>query len=175
MKAASATTQSDFTKMEIRVGKIVKVWEHENADKLFCEQVDVNEETGPREIASGLREHYSLDEMQDKMVLVVCNLKAGKILGFNSTGMVLAAKGDDGKKMELIEPPEGSVIGERVFIEGLSGEPFSSSQVKKKKIWTSVAKDLKTVDDGVATWKGKTIQTSIGPCKAASLVGTPIL
>jgi len=174
MGAAGAANQSGFTKMEIRVGKIVKVWNHESADKLFCEQVDVGEETGPREIASGLRQHYSLQEMQDTLVLVVCNLKAAKIVGFKSNGMVLAATGDDGKKVELVQPPEGSKIGERVYIEGLSGEPFSSSQVKKKKIWPGVAKDLKIGDDGVATWQNNIIQSSIGPCKAASLVDAPI-
>jgi len=165
--------QSDFTKMEIRVGKIIEVWNHESADKLFCEKIDVGEEAGPREIASGLREHYTIEDMQDKLVLVVCNLKASKILGFASNGMVLAAKGEDGKT-ELVEPPEGSIIGERVVIEGLDGKPFSSSQVKKKKIWSAVSKGLKTGDGGVATWQGKTIQSSSGPCKAASLAGVPI-
>ena len=174
MGAAGDANQSEFSKMEIRVGKITKVWNHESADKLFCEEVDVGEESGPRQIASGLREHYSLEEMQDKLVLVVCNLKAAKIVGFSSNGMVLAAKGEDGKKVELVEPPQGSKIGERVFIDGLSGEPFSSSQVKKKKVWPVVAKDLKSGEGGVATWQGKIIQTSSGPCKAASLVDAPI-
>jgi len=170
---AGDANQSDFTKMEIRVGKIIEVWNHESADKLFCEKIDVGEETGPREIASGLREHYTIEDMQDKLVLVVCNLKASKILGFSSNGMVLAAKGEDGKT-ELVEPPEGSRIGERVVIEGLEGAPFSSSQVKKKKIWSTVSKDLKTDNGGIATWQGKTVQTSSGPCKAASIVGAPI-
>jgi len=171
--AAGDANQSDFTKMEIRVGKIVEVWNHESADKLLCEKIDVGEEAGPREIASGLRDFYTIEEMQEKLVLVVCNLKASKILGFSSNGMVLAAKGEDGKT-ELVEPPEGSKVGERVTIEGLEGAPFSSSQVKKKKIWTTVSKDLKTGNGGVAMWQGKTIQTSSGPCKAASLVGVPI-
>lgn len=176
-KAASkagnaASDQPEFTKVDIRVGKIVKVWNHASADKLFCEQIDVGEETGPREIASGLRDHYSLEDMQDRLVLVVCNLKAAKIVGFSSNGMVLAAKGED--KVELVTPPEGSKVGERVFIEGLEGEPFSSSQMKKKKTWDAAAKELKTGEGGLATWQGKTIQTSAGPCKAASLVGVPI-
>lgn len=166
--------QPQFTKMEIRVGKIIKVWEHESADKLFCEQIDVAEETGPREIASGLRDHYSLNEMQDKLVLVVCNLKAAKIVGFNSNGMVLAAKAEDGSKVEMVHPPDGSKVGERVFIEGLDGEPISSAQVKKRKVWPEVAKDLKSGENGVATWQGKIIKSSVGPCKAASLVGAPI-
>ena len=69
-----------------------KVWHHPEADKLFCEEIDVGEDDGPRQIASGLREHYTLEEMQGRKVIVVCNLKAAKIVGFNSNGMVLAAK-----------------------------------------------------------------------------------
>jgi hypothetical protein len=88
--------------------------------------------------------------------------------------MVLAAKSEDGEKVELVDPPEGAAIGERVFVEGLSGEPVSSTQVKKKKIWEAVAKDLRTGEDGVVTWGGKTIMTAAGPCKAASLVGAPV-
>jgi methionyl-tRNA synthetase len=166
--------QPDFTKVDIRVGKIVKVWNHESADKLFCEEIDVGEETGPREIASGLRDHYSLEEMQDRLVLVVCNLKAAKIVGFSSNGMVLAAKSEDGSKVELVTPSEGSAIGERVFIEGLTGEAISAAQMKKRKTWETVAQELKTGEGGVATWQGKTIQTAAGPCKASSLVGAPI-
>ena len=82
-------------------------------------------------------------------------------------------QGENGK-VELIAPPPGSTIGERVFIEGLSGEPYTSTQVKKKKTWENVAKDLKTGEGGVATWDGKIIQTSAGPCSAPTLVGAPI-
>lgn len=172
-QAKDAPSQPEFTKMEIRVGKITKVWNHPKADKLFCEAIEIGEDSGPREIASGLRDFYTLEEMQDRLVLVVCNLKAAKIVEFSSNGMVLAAKSGDGKA-ELITPPEGSKVGERVFIEGLEGEPFSSAQVKKKKTWPSVAKDLKTDEGGVAIWQGKTIQTSAGPCAAATLVDAPI-
>jgi hypothetical protein len=45
--------------------------------------------------------------------------------------MVLAAKNADGSKVELITPPDGAKVIERVFIEGLNGTPFSSAQVKK--------------------------------------------
>ncbi|CAB9512786.1 Methionine--tRNA ligase [Seminavis robusta] len=168
--------QPEFTKLDIRVGKIVKVWNHESADKLFCEEIDLAEEGGPRQIASGLRGHYTLEEMQDTKVLVVCNLKAAKIVGFSSNGMVLAAKGEDGAKVELVCPPEDAPVGERVTLEGLEGtfEPLSSAQTKKKKTMDAVAKELKTADGGLATWQGKTIITTKGPCKAATLVGAPI-
>ena len=81
---------------------------------------------------------------------------------------------EDGKQVELVSPPADAAVGERVFIDGLSGEPFSSTQVKKKKTWDVVAKNLKTIDGGVATWDGKEIKTSAGVCSAASLVGAPI-
>jgi methionine--tRNA ligase beta chain len=179
-QAASATgddeldSQPDFTKMDIRVGKIVKVWLHEAADKLFCEQIDVGDEDGPREIASGLRQYYTIDEMQDRLVLVVCNLKAAKIVGFTSNGMVLAAKSTDGTKVELIDAPSDSVVGERVYVDGLVGEALTSTQVKKKKVWETVAMKLTTGESGVAMWDGRAIHTSTGICKAATLVDAPI-
>jgi len=80
----------------------------------------------------------------------------------------------DGAKVELVTPPEGSKIGERAVIDGLAGEPTSSAQVKKKKTWDKVAKELKTADGCVATWEGKEIKTSAGVCKVLSLVGAPI-
>jgi methionine--tRNA ligase beta chain len=173
-KESTGSDQSDFTKVDIRVGKITKVWHHPEAEKLFCEEIDIGEECGPRQIASGLRANYELSDMQDKKVLVVCNLKTSKMVGFESQGMVLAAKSEDGSKVELVTPPEDAVIGERIFIEGLSGDPFSSTQMKKKKVWEKVAKKLQTGEGGVATWDGKEIKTSAGACFAATLVGAPI-
>lgn len=177
---AGDPNQPLFTGLDIRVGKIVKVWNHETAEKLYCEEVDLAEKdaAGPRQITSGLRAFYTLEEMQDRKVLVVCNLKAAKIQGFSSNGMVLAAKSEDGTKVELVSPPDDAPIGERVIIEGLemkdSWVPLSSAQTKKKKTWDAVSKELKTADGGIATWQGKTIMTSTGPCKVASLVGVPI-
>ena len=160
--------------MDIRVGKIVKVWNHADADKLYCLQIDVREEGGPREIASGLRDYYSLEEMQDRKVLVVCNLKARKLGGFISCGTVLAAKTPDGtSKVELIEAPLGAAVGERVTFNGLTGDAVASAQVNDK-VWKSVSKDLKTGDGGVAMWNGLEITTPAGVCKASSLVGVPI-
>lgn len=85
-----------------------------------------------------------------------------------------SSKSDDGKQVELVSPPADAPVGERVFIDGLSGEPLSSAQVKKKKVWESVAKGLKTGEKGVATWDGKDIVTSVGACSAFSLVGAQI-
>lgn len=74
----------------------LKVWNHESAERLYCEEIDVGE-GAPRAIASGLREHLTLEEMQGRLVLVVCNLKPARLAQFVSNGMVLAAKDSDGK------------------------------------------------------------------------------
>jgi aminoacyl tRNA synthase complex-interacting multifunctional protein 1 len=62
----------DICKLEFKVGVITKVWVHESADKLYCEEIDVGEEV-PRQIASGLRNHFTLDEMIGQRLLVVAN------------------------------------------------------------------------------------------------------
>jgi len=176
-KTTDDPNQPLFARMLIKVGKITKVWVHPNAEKLYCEEIDLGEEMGVRQICSGLRAHYTMDQMQDRKVLVVCNLKSSKMLGFDSQGMVLAAKSDDGSAVELVCPPKDADVGERVFLEGMvqgEGEPFSPAQVKKKKTWDAVAKLLKTGDGGVAMWDNKIIVTSKGSCKADTLVGAPI-
>ena len=108
--------------MDIRVGVITKAWEHEEADKLFCEEIDIGEDE-PRQIASGLKAHYNVDDLVGQRVLVLANLKARKLVGFPSHGMVMCAVNEDGSKVEFVEPPEGAEIGERVMVEGFDGEP----------------------------------------------------
>lgn len=174
--AQGATTEgggeeSAFTKIDLRVGQIVKAWEHPDSDKLWCEHVDVGEDK-PRQIASGLRAHYSQEEMTNRRILVVCNLKAAKLGGFESQGMVLCAKTDD--KVEFVDVPEGAKVGERVFVDGCSGSPAGPGLVKKKKLWEALQKDLKTDDKKVAAWTGKALMTSAGPCTSPSLTNAPI-
>ncbi|CAM9158865.1 unnamed protein product [Ectocarpus sp. 8 AP-2014] len=165
-----------FSRIEIKVGRITKaspssgrVWNHESKEHLYCEEIDVGEGE-PRAIASGLREHCTPEEMQGRLVLVVCNLKPAKFAGFASNGMVLAAKSADGK-VELVRPPEGSVVGERARVEGSEGEPLTPAQVKKKKAFEELAKHLRTDDDKVATYQGKPITTSGGACTADTVAG----
>jgi len=154
----------DVSKLDIRVGVINKAWEHEEADKLFCEEIDLGEESGPRQIASGLRAYYKLEDLEGQRVLVLANLKSRKLMGFPSHGMVMCAANDDA--VEFVEPPADAAIGERVMFEGYDGEPATENQVIKKKMLDAIFPDLKTDDDGVATYKGVPFTTSAGVCKA---------
>ena len=72
--APANTDQPDICKLEFKVGVITKVWVHPDADKLYCEEIDCGEDQ-PRQIASGLRMHYSEEAMLGQRLLVVSNLK----------------------------------------------------------------------------------------------------
>jgi phenylalanyl-tRNA synthetase alpha chain len=155
----------DVSKLDIRVGIIKKAWVHEEAEKLFCEEIDIGEPE-PRKIASGLRAHYNLEELEGQRVLVLANLKSRKLVGFPSHGMVLCAASEDGSKVEFIEPPAGAAIGERVSVEGFEGEAATENQVIKKKMLDAIFPELKTDSSGIATYKGVALSTSAGPCIA---------
>jgi aminoacyl tRNA synthase complex-interacting multifunctional protein 1 len=166
----------DVSKLDIRVGVITKAWLHEEADKLFCEEIDIGEEEGPRKISSGLKGHYNLEDLEGQRVLVLANLKTRKLVGFPSHGMVLCAASEDGSSVEFIEPPADAKIGERVMCDGFDGEPATENQVIKKKMLNAIFPDLKTDSNGVATYNGVSLSTSAGPCVAQnkmpdSLVG----
>ncbi|DBA03744.1 TPA: hypothetical protein N0F65_004161 [Lagenidium giganteum] len=174
--APAAADQPEITKLDIRVGKIVKVWKHDTADKLYCEEIDVGEDE-PRQIASGLVHHYSLEEMQDRRILVLCNLKARNLVGFKSHGMVMCAAAPlaDGKEhVVFVEPPADAKVGERIVFDGLAGEPFTPAQVEKKKVLVAIGDDMKTDAEGVARWKEHAFLTSAGPCVAPGVVNAVI-
>ena len=154
----------NISALDIRVGKITKVWPHEEADKLFCEEIDLG--TEKRQIASGLRPFYQTEDLQDRHVLVLCNLKKRNLVGFPSHGMVLCASNADHTAVEFVVPPEGSQIGERVVFEGFEGEPEPESKMNKKKIFEKLAPDLKTDESGQVVWKGVIAKTSSGVVKA---------
>lgn len=75
------TAQEAFARLDIRVGKIVSVARHPEADKLYVEQIDVGE-AKPRQIVSGLVDYVPESEMLNALVYVICNLKRTLVLLF---------------------------------------------------------------------------------------------
>lgn len=100
--------------LDIRVGRIIKAWRHAEADSLYVEEVDVGE-AGPRIICSGLVKYIPIDFLQDRKVIVLANLKPRNMRGVKSNGMLLAASDAAHENVELLEPPEGSLPGERIW------------------------------------------------------------
>jgi glutamyl-tRNA synthetase len=162
--------------LDIRVGVITKVWEHEEADKLYCEEIDVGEDE-PRRIASGLRPYLKAEELEGKKVLVLCNLKERKLVGFPSHGMVLCASNADHTEVKLVNPPIDAKIGERVTIpdfnfEGEEGQPFAENSLGKKKVFEKIAPFLVTSKYGVPEFLGRPFMTSAGVCTSPIRDGT---
>ncbi|KAL8479131.1 hypothetical protein ACS0TY_025624 [Phlomoides rotata] len=100
--------------LDIRVGRILKAWRHEEADSLYVEEVDVGEPE-PRIICSGLVKYIPLHLLQDRNVIVLANLKPRNMRGVKSNGMLMAASDAAHENVELLVPPEGAVAGDRVW------------------------------------------------------------
>lgn len=123
--------------LDVRVGVVVKCWNHPDSDKLLCEEIDLGEGT-TRQIASGIRHFYSAEEVQGRKVLVLANLKDRNIAGFKSQGMVLCSVTGNHENVKLAEPPADAKPGDRVKFGDFEGEPASSSQVAKKKYFETL-------------------------------------
>jgi len=179
-KAAGSATQEPaydvepITRLDLRVGKILSCEAHPEGDTLYVEKIDVGDAQGPRTIISGLAKHIPVEEMVGKMVAVVCNLKPAKMRGIESFGMVLCGSDADHNKVELLEPAQGSVVGERLSLESFGVlEPAAEDRVLKSKsqqrVWPKVALDLLLDKEGQATYRGQLFTTSQGPLRCASL------
>ena len=81
----------DFQKVEMKVGKVLGVEDHPNADKLMILRVDVGEDE-PRTLVAGLKAYYAPQELQGKQIIVVTNLEPARLRGVESRGMLLAAQ-----------------------------------------------------------------------------------
>jgi glutamyl-tRNA synthetase len=182
--STSSTTQDPrdtyvgppITALDIRVGEIVNVWEHPEADKLYCEEINVGEEQ-PRSIASGLRPYLSKEEMLGRKVLVLCNLKERKLVGFPSHGMVLCASNADHSVVKLVSPPFDAKIGERVTVPDFdfaseAGAPLAENALGKKKVLEQLAPYLVTGPYGVPQFLGRPFMTSAGVCTSPIPDGT---
>ena len=92
----------DWEKLDIKIGKVLKVEKHPKADKLYVFEVDLGDEK--RTIVSGLREFYELKELTGRTVVVFVNLEPRTIRGIKSEGMLLSAE-KDGKLTLLKQKP----------------------------------------------------------------------
>uniref|UniRef100_A0AAQ4R9S4 Tyrosine--tRNA ligase n=1 Tax=Gasterosteus aculeatus aculeatus TaxID=481459 RepID=A0AAQ4R9S4_GASAC len=159
------------SRVDIRVGKIISVEKHPDADSLYLEKIDVGE-AEPRTVVSGLVAFISQEDLQDRLVLVLCNLKPQKMRGIESQAMLLCASIEgDPRRVEPLDPPEGSSPGERVFVEGYeTGKPDDRLNPKKK-VWEKVQADLKISDECVAQWRDKRLLTKLGQITCKTLKG----
>jgi len=153
--------------LDVRVGRIVKVWPHPNADSLFCEEIDVG--NGQiKKVVTGVRNYYSVEQMQDRIVIVFCNIKPSKIRDMPSEGMVFAASNEDHTVVELLEAPAGAAVGTRVlFGDFCKSEPHPVD--KNGKLWKAAVEFCKIDEEGKACYKGQPLHTPQGVCTVPNL------
>ena len=104
-------TFEDFEKMQFAVGEIIKCEPVPKSKKLLCSQVKIGTKT--RQIVSGIKAHYSPEEMVGKKVMVVTNLKPAKLAGVVSEGMILCAEDAEGN-LSLMVPEKKMPAGAEI-------------------------------------------------------------
>ncbi|KAK2504906.1 hypothetical protein MC885_016773 [Smutsia gigantea] len=162
------------SRLDIRVGKVISVDKHPEADSLYVEKIDVGE-AEPRTVVSGLVQFVPKEELQDRLVVVLCNLKPQKMRGVESQGMLLCASIEGtSHKVEPLDPPVGSAPGERVFVKGYEkGQPDDELKPKKK-VFEKLQADFKISEECIAQWKQSNFMTKLGNISCKSLKGGSI-
>jgi len=160
----------DIGRLDLRVGHIRKASKHPDADSLYVEEIDLGEDK-PRTVISGLVKFIPEEEMQDRMAIILCNLKPSKMRGIMSEAMVMCASTPE--KVEIMAPPPGSKPGDLVQVEGFSRNPDAQLNPKKK-IFEACAPDLKVNDGKQATYKGVLWTVNGQPVTSQTLVGVQI-
>ncbi|MDR0546968.1 MAG: methionine--tRNA ligase subunit beta, partial [Dysgonamonadaceae bacterium] len=102
----------DFTKLDIRVGKVLECTKVPKADKLL--QFKIDDGLGGRTILSGIAQHYAPEELIGKQVCFIANLEPRKIKGVESQGMILSAENADGS-LAIIQPAREVLAGSKVL------------------------------------------------------------
>merc|ERR1712059_15280 len=161
----------DIGLLDLRVGHIRSAKKHPDADSLYVEEVDVGEEK-PRTVISGLVKFIPEPEMQDRMAVLLCNLKPSKVRGIMSEAMVMCASTPD--KVEIMTPPPGSKAGDLVTVEGFPRDPNMGQLNPKKKIFEAVAPELGVNESNQATYKGVLWTVNCHPITSQSLVNVNI-
>jgi aminoacyl tRNA synthase complex-interacting multifunctional protein 1 len=162
-KAAAAANDSDkvvdLSRVKMMVGLIAEVSLHPDADGLYLEKMECGE-AEPRQVISGLVKHVPIEQMKNRKVVMIANLKPAKMRGITSYGMVLCAKtGEKGaEKVELIRVPDCAQPGDIITTDDFLGENWSEADAQmnpKKKIFEQVAPELMTNGANVACYRGK--------------------
>ena len=101
IEAKEEITFDEWEKMQFQVGEIIACEAVKKSKKLLCSQVKIGSQV--KQIVSGIKAHYSPEEMVGKKVMVLVNLKPAKLAGVLSEGMILCAEGLDGE-LSLMVP-----------------------------------------------------------------------
>ena len=102
----------DFMQIDLRIAKVINAEMVEKADKLIKLELDLGD-LGKKTVFAGIKKAYSADNLKDKLVVCVNNLKPREMRFGTSEGMILAA-GDDDTGIFIVSPDKGAIPGMRV-------------------------------------------------------------
>ena len=111
LEAKPEITYDDFAKLQFQVGEVIACESVKKSKKLLCSQVKIGSQV--RQIISGIKAHYTPEEMVGKKVMVVTNLKPAKLAGLMSEGMILCAEDADGN-LALMTPEKDMPAGAEI-------------------------------------------------------------
>ena len=112
IEAKPEISYDDFAKLQFQVGEIIACEEVKKSKKLLCSQVKIGSQV--RQIVSGIKAHYTPEEMVGKKVMVITNLKPAKLAGLISEGMILCAEDAEGN-LSLMVPERDMPAGAEIM------------------------------------------------------------
>ena len=133
--------------LDLKVGKIEKVESHPNAHKLYVLQINFGKEK--RQIVSGLKEFYTKEDLENRKIVAVLNLKSAVIRGIESKGMILT--GEDKNILGLLSPKK-SEPGDQIIPDGYT---LQAKEIDIKQF----SELLLFIKGGKATFEGKPLKT----------------
>ncbi|KAF9192266.1 hypothetical protein BGZ51_005835 [Haplosporangium sp. Z 767] len=168
--AANANLPVDISRLDIRVARIVEAKLHDANPNSYISTVDCGD-GDVRTVVSGLAKYIPLEEMQNRLVCAVCNLKPGKFQGVLSSAMLLAGSSADDTVIELLQPPAGLEAGDKIEFEGYGQADRSSPEKLNPKhlIFEKVSADFTISADGKALYKELEFTTREGAVTLKSL------
>eukprot|EP01119_Soliformovum_irregulare_P005064 TRINITY_DN1641_c0_g1_i2.p1 TRINITY_DN1641_c0_g1~~TRINITY_DN1641_c0_g1_i2.p1 ORF type:complete len:263 (-),score=70.65 TRINITY_DN1641_c0_g1_i2:89-787(-) len=146
-----------FNKAHMQVCRIASIARHPEAEKLFVCQLDLGNGAS-RQVCGGYVGHYTAEELLNRNVVVLLNLKPRKLKGVESAGMILA--GDTGAVVKALAVPDNASVGDRIVIPGLP--PQNPDKQLSGTVWEELAKDLKIIE-GQAFFRDQAMATQNGP------------
>uniref|UniRef100_A0A665ULW9 tRNA-binding domain-containing protein n=1 Tax=Echeneis naucrates TaxID=173247 RepID=A0A665ULW9_ECHNA len=159
-------TRVDISRLDLRVGRIITAVQLPETDSLYMKQVDVGE-ASPRTVVSELAKHVPVEQMQNRMAVVLCNQMPAEMSGVVSRAVIMCACSPD--KVEILDPPSGALPGDRVTFQGCSGKPDKELDPENK-VWEQIQPGLRTDGHCVATYKGAAFEVvGKGVCKSQTL------
>ena len=145
--------------LNLKVARIIDARIHPNADNLYVVDIDLGREK--RQLVAGLKRHYTIDELKNKKIIVITNLKHAKLSGIESQGMLLA--GDDGTDVGVLTVSDSNP-GDKVYFEG-----FENSN--KEISFDEFLKINMRIDDNKVYFENKELKTDKEIVKAEKVKG----